>query len=205
MEISRGTVVPMHRIGVFGGSFDPPHIGHFICARTVAEVLGLTRVLVIPVARQPLKPYGPIAPASARWRMVRAITEGDDLFEPSRIEIDRPGASYTVDTLIELRRVHPPERDELFLIIGFDALKEMPDWKQPDRIFETARVAVMSRPGYDPPTMPSRWKSRLDFIETPQIDISSTRIRERIRTGLPVQLMVGCEVAQIIERLGLYR
>ena len=192
------------RIGVFGGSFDPPHIGHFLCARVAAEHLRLDRVLVIPAAVQPHKPDQPTAPPELRWEMVKAAVVGDELFQPSSIELDRGGISWTVDTLRELARRYPAPEYELYCLIGADALTEIETWRDPDAIFKLARVAVMSRPGAPRPSA-SQWAEQAQFVQTPLIDLSSTWIRQRVAAGLPVGMMVGAAVEEIILKNGLYR
>jgi len=193
------------RIGIFGGCFDPPHIGHFICARATAETLGLDRVLVIPAAIQPHKSDQAYAPPELRWEMVQAATAGDALFHPSRIEIDRGGLSYTVDTLRELARRWQPPEHQLYCLIGADALSDIDSWREPEIIFRLAQVVVMTRPGTPPAEAPSRWTEEALMLETPHIEISSTWVRERVAAGLPVEMMVGTAVEEIISRHNLYR
>lgn len=194
-----------YRIGIFGGSFDPPHNGHFLCARIAAEKLNLARVLVIPAAAQPHKNSGAAAPAETRWRMVVAAVSGDPLLEPSRLELDRGGVSYTVDTLSIVSQQYHLSSDELFLLVGADALNEIDTWRQPQRILELARLAVMKRPGDEIKILPENWLKRIDFIDTPLIDISSTWLRRRAACGLPLCWAVPDNVANIIEQEKLYQ
>lgn len=190
---------------MFGGSFDPPHIGHFICARVVAETLGLERILVVPTSIQPHKPGGPSAPDEVRWAMVKAATAVDPLFEPVRMELDRKGISYSVDTLESLAGKFPPEKFSLFWIIGSDAAAEIAEWKNPDRIVELAKLTVMKRRGWDENTVPSRYIRHMSFVETPVIEVSSTEIRRRVHDRLPVNLMVIPAVNDIISEHNLYQ
>lgn len=192
------------RIGMFGGSFDPPHIGHFICARVAAEKLGLQRLLVIPAARQPNKVSGALAPDDVRCEMIQALTGDDPLFELSRIEIERGGVSYSVETLQALARQYPPPGYELYMLIGADALNEINAWRDTETIFSIARIAVMTRPGGEVFKAESKRAKLALRVEVPRLEISSTEIRKRIAEGLPVRHMVGREVEEIIRREGLY-
>ncbi len=193
------------RLGVFGGSFDPPHNGHLICVRLVAEQLNLNKVLIIPTAIQPHKPNGAVAPTEARWRMVVAAVENDPLFEPSRIEIDRGGVSYTVDTLTIIADKYHLSPDSLYLIIGADALTEMNTWHQPRRIAQLARIVVMRRPNYPINAQPNDWMPDIIVVDTPLIDISSTWLRQRAARRLSLRWFVPDRVAQIIETENLYK
>lgn len=186
----------MHRVGVFGGSFDPPHLGHLICVRVAAEQLGLDLVLVVPAAQNPHKTHGHIAPAELRWEMTCALFGKDRLFKVDRCELDRPGPSYMVDTLEAVTRRYPPPKNEIYLVVGEDVWGEMSGWKNPERIRRLAKVAVMRRTGGE-----SRGDEVADavWVQTPVIDISSTWVRERVRAGLPVEAMVGCRVAEILK------
>lgn len=193
------------RIGVFGGSFDPPHIAHFLCARVAAENLGLDRLLVVPAAVQPHKPEGAIAPEALRCEMIRAMIENDPLFELSTLELDRGGISFTVETLKILAVRYPSPQYELYLLIGADAINEFDAWRDPEEIFKIARVVVMERPGSDESADDSRWIRQLIHVNIPRLEISSSNIRERISAGLPVEMIVGSRVNEIIKRHGLYR
>lgn len=194
-----------HRIGVFGGSFDPPHLGHFICARLVGEKLGLEKILVIPNAIQPHKPGGSFANAEERWAMVKAMTADDKMFIPSRIEIDRADISYTVNTLEALAGEYPSAEWEIILIVGSDAYSEISKWRNPERIFELANLAVMCRAGHSLPVVAPSWRKKTVEVETPFIDFSSSWIRRRIRKNLPVRWWVGEVVDDIIQQHNLYR
>ena len=137
--------------------------------------------------------------------MVNAITRSDEIFLPSRVEIDRGGLSYTVDTLAQLVEQYNPDIYELFYIIGIDALEDMVSWKEPGRIIELTHIAVMQRPGFNLPKLPSQWVARVVLIETPQIDISSTLVKDRIQHNQPIRMLVGDAVSEIIQRYGLYK
>ena len=193
------------RIGIFGGSFDPPHIGHFYCALIAAEKLGLDRLLVIPTAIQPHKLEGPSASNELRCRMIQALIRDDPLFEMSMIEIDRGGISYTVETLMSLSEQYPAPDHELYCLIGADAFDEIDTWKETKTIFKLARVVVLTRPENDRANGQNRWSDRAIKIVIPKLEISSTEIRQRIAEGLPIRLIVGDEIDRIIREQGLYR
>lgn len=193
------------RIGIFGGSFDPPHIAHFICARIAAEKLLLKRLLVVPSSISPHKRNGAAASAELRCEMIQALIGDDSLFELSRLEINRGGVSYTIDTLRQLAVTYPAPDHELYCLIGADALKEMDTWQDTETIFSLSKVAVMTRPGTDPFRNSNCWTENARRVVIPRIEISSTIIRERIAAGLPVGLLVGSGAEKIIQRHQLYR
>ncbi|MCF7810662.1 nicotinate-nucleotide adenylyltransferase [bacterium] len=192
------------RIGVFGGSFDPPHIGHFHSVRIAAEQLDLKKILIIPAAIQPHKPSGSIASDELRCKMIEALIHSDPLFELCRFEIERGGVSYTVDTLKLLTEQYPNPPNKLYLLVGSDTLSEMDSWREPDTVFQLAKVVVMSRPGNNVNSISSHWALEAQSVNIPRLEISSTDIRKRIAKGLPVELLTGKAVNQIIIENGLY-
>jgi nicotinate-nucleotide adenylyltransferase len=177
------------RIGVFGGTFDPPHIGHLIVAGDVHARLGLDRVLFVPSAVPPHKIARVRASADLRARMVRAATGGDPRFEVDELELRREGPSYTVDTLRELRDRF--RGAELFFLIGMDALRDFPTWRAPDEILRMAQLAVVG--------------SGTVLVPVTRIDLSATEIRRRIAAGESIRHLVSEPVREIIAREGLYR
>ena len=188
------------RLGVYGGTFDPPHVGHLLVVSDAVDALGLDRVVWIPTAVQPLKAGRRAAPPEARMAMVEAAVAGVPAFTASAIEIDRGGLSYTVDTLEALAAEYAGA--ERYLLIGMDSLETFRRWRAPDRIAELARVAVLERStaGEAPPIPPG-----MRLVTTRRVDVSSTEVRERVRAGKPIRGFVPEPVAAIIERLGLYR
>lgn len=188
------------RIGILGGTFDPPHVGHFMVAADVFAALELDRLLLIPAASPPHKQGQVRATAEQRLAMVRAAAEGDDRFEVDDIELRRPGASYTVDTLRELRTRHPGA--ELFFVIGMDQFRELHTWREPEEVARLARLAVVSRDGDLPvgespiPVVP---------VGVTRIDLSATDIRRRVQDGESIRYFVPEPVREFIEREGLYR
>jgi nicotinate-nucleotide adenylyltransferase len=188
------------RIGVFGGTFDPPHTGHALVAGDACETLALDTVRWIPVAQQPLKDAPPLAPANDRRRMVELAIDGDPRFSLDTVEIDRGGLSFTVDTLEALAERHRGAR--LVLLVGADAWASFEQWRDPKRILELAEVTVIARAG-DAAPMLSGYQP--EMVTARRVDVSSTEIRDRIRRGLPITGFVADAVREYITAAGLYR
>jgi nicotinate-nucleotide adenylyltransferase len=186
------------RLGILGGTFDPVHLGHLILGESAREQLTLDRVLFVPTGVQWRKAGKEIALAEHRVAMVRLAIEGNPAFEMSTLEIDRPGPSYTADTLEALMAGRPGS--ELVLILGRDAYEDLPDWVRPDRIRELATVVVAARNGeglnVEPPAV---------RLAMPEIGISATDIRERVASGRSVLYMVPAAVEAYIREHALYR
>ena len=194
----------IQRLGVLGGTFDPIHAGHLVIARGVVERCALDRLLFIPSARPPHKRGHAVASPDDRYRMAQLAAQQDPRFEVSDLEINRPGLSYTVDTLEALREIYG-ESCAFHLVLGADSLLEIDTWHAPDRLFELATVVTVPRPDKDLTGVAPRWRDRVVPIQLPEIDISSTDIRRRAGTGLPIAHLVPEEVAGYIEERGLYR
>lgn len=194
----------IQRLGVYGGTFDPIHAGHLVIARGVVERCALDRLLFVPSARPPHKRGHAVAPPDERYRMAQLAARNDPRFEVSDAEIKRPGLSYTVDTLEALRREYGAEC-AFHLVIGADSLLEIDTWYAPDRVFELATVVTVPRPGKDLSGLDPHWRDRFVSLQLPEIDISSTNIRRRVKAGLPIIHLVPEEVADYIEERGLYR
>ena len=192
-----------HRLGVYGGTFDPIHTGHLVIARGVVDHCALDRLLFVPSARPPHKQGHAIAPADDRYLMAQLAARQDPRLEVSDLEINRPGLSYTVDTLDALRRIYGATC-EVYLVIGADSLLEIDTWHAPERLFELATVVTVPRPGKDLAGVDLRWRDHVVTIQLPEIDISSTDIRRRAGKGLPISHMVPGEVADYIEENRLY-
>lgn len=186
------------RVGIFGGTFDPPHIGHLVVAQEVHHRLGLDRVLWIPAAIPPHKQGEAITPGPIRLEMVRAAIAGDERFAATDVELRRPGTSYTVDTLRELRAERPDDR--MFLILGADQLSELDSWREPDEIRLLATIVGFAREGETPPRI-----ERVRIVQVPRIDLASTELRRRVGTGEPIRFLVAERVDAIIRREGLYQ
>ena len=197
------------RVGIFGGTFDPPHVGHVRVVADVADALGLGRVVWVPAGEPPHKRTA--TPAALRLAMALAAAREDDRFEVSSLELERPGPSYTVDTLRELRRELP--ESELFLILGADQYRAFDTWRDPDEILALARLAVMDRNGASArasrPDAVSRaeaaGESPVLFVPVERIDVSSSGVRAAIRSNADIAGLVPESVREIIAARGLYR
>lgn len=189
------------RLGVFGGTFDPPHIGHLVTAINVRHTLNLDRVLFV-VNNVPWQKVGsrPISPVEDRWAMTQAAVAGAPGIEACRIEIDAGGMSYTADTLAALR-AEAPDR-ELFVVLGSDAAAGLPTWERVDEVRRAATIVVVQRPGRAdaPPLEGWRWEQ----VEVPALDVSSTDLRDRARDGRPLDYLVPPAVIECIAARHLY-
>ena len=188
------------RIGVFGGTFDPPHVGHLIVASEVFDALSLDRLLLVPSASPPHK-YGKVA-ASAEQRvaMLEAAVGEDERFEVDDLELKREGPSYSVDTLREMRDRFPGA--ELFFVVGVDQLREFDTWRAPEEVARLARLVGITRHGEHPTEVPG---VQVKAVEVTRIDLSATDIRRRVREGKSIRYLVTEPVRELIERVGLYR
>ncbi len=187
------------RVGVFGSLFDPPHIGHLILCAEAADQLRLDRVLLVPTGTPPHR--GPaVEPAAVRLRLAAAAAGTDPHVFVSRTEVDREGPSYMVDTLRELARQYPGR--ELVLLLGADQLARLGSWHDAPTIPRLARVAVAPRPGV---TLHGLDGARVERIDMPHVDLSSTAVRERLAAGRSIRHLVPEPVRELIEREGLYR
>jgi len=189
------------RIGVFGGTFDPPHVGHLVAAVEARHRLNLDRVLLV-VANHPWQKEGerPITPAEHRLAMVEAAVDGVEGLQASALEIRRGGPSFTADTLAELGEKEPGA--ELFVILGADAALGLPTWERVEEVRNQAHLVVVNRPGCPPAAVPEGWRATL--LEMPAIDLSSTDLRHRVASGAPMTYLVPDAVAVYIEDHGLY-
>ena len=190
----------MTRIGVFGGTFDPVHVGHLAAAVNVRHSLELDRLLLV-VANVPWQKTGrrTVSPAEDRLAMVETAVAGIPGLEASRMEIDRGGPSYTADTLAELAASHPGA--EFFLVVGADVVKDLDTWERVDEVRARASLAVVKRPG-SRPRLPSGW--RAEQVEVPSLDISSTDLRARLADGRPLDFLVPAPVIRLIRSRRLY-
>jgi nicotinate-nucleotide adenylyltransferase len=188
------------RLGVFGGAFDPPHLGHLVAASEVAAALKLDRVVWVPAAVHPFKGGRVAAPAAVRLEMVRAAIAGDPRFAADGLELERAGPSYTADTLRELQARHPGA--ELFFLTGADNLRELHLWHRPDEVARLARLVAVSRGGE---AVPADAPYPALEVRIPRVDLSSTEVRRRVGAGETICYLVPEAVAALIERHGLYR
>jgi nicotinate-nucleotide adenylyltransferase len=181
------------RVGVFGGEFDPPHVGHLVIAQEARYRLELDRLLIVPTASPPHRPRSRV-PAEIRLRMAEAAFAGEPVTDVSRIELDRSGPSYTVDTLEALAGPGV----ELFLVLGADQLAAIERWHRPDRVRELAQLTVAGRPGVELPAGADI------LLENLLMDVSSTEIRRRVAAGAPVRHLVPDAVVEVLRAEGLY-
>jgi nicotinate-nucleotide adenylyltransferase len=196
------------RLGILGGTFNPVHLGHLICAQEAHLQLRLDRVLLIPAARSPHKPFDEDDPgAEHRLALCRLAVAGDERLQVSPVEAERPGPSYTVDTLRELHSREPDS--ELYLIVGGDVAAGLPTWQEPEQVLSLAQLAVATRRGtprrsIDEALGGLRGGERAAFFEMPTIEISSTDIRRRVQSRAPIRYLVPDAVAQYIDEHRLY-
>jgi nicotinate-nucleotide adenylyltransferase len=196
------------RIGVFGGAFNPPHLGHLVCAQEVLLQLELERVLFVPVGEAPHREIDNDPGPEARLEMVELATAGDERFAVSRVEVDREGPSYTSDTLELLQGESPG--DELFLILGGDQAAALPSWHEPEKVLERATVAAVERVGWSRSAVGIklsrlRGSDRVRHLDMLMIQISSTGVRRRVREGRPIRYLVPPAVEDYIGSHELYR
>ncbi|HKN59133.1 MAG TPA: nicotinate-nucleotide adenylyltransferase [Gemmatimonadaceae bacterium] len=191
------------RIGVFGGTFDPPHVGHLILAADARDALNLDRLIFVPASSQPLKADAPaVASPRDRLEMVRLVVADDANYQVDEAEIGREGLSYTVDTLEHLSTRYPDA--QLFLLLGQDALQSFGKWKNTERIRQLATLAVMQRPGHKGYRADTTVEGAIT-VSTRRVDVSSTEIRERLRAGKSIKGFVPESVERFIDARGLYR
>jgi nicotinate-nucleotide adenylyltransferase len=199
----------MVRIGVYGGTFDPIHVGHLAAAETVREATPLDAVLFVPNWQQPLKPDAPQASGLQRLAMVQAAIFDNPAFAASDMELMRPGPSFTITTLDELRQQRP--HDEICFILGADAANHLEQWRQPERIVEEYRPVVMLRAGWPGPDWAALErvhplaKQLVRVVEVPALDIASSDLRARVAAGRSIRYLVPEAVRDVIEREGLYQ
>jgi nicotinate-nucleotide adenylyltransferase len=193
----------VRRIGIMGGTFDPIHHGHLVAASEVADRFGLDEVVFVPTGVPWQKGNVIVSPAEDRYLMTVIATASNPRFQVSRVDIDRKGPTYTVDTLRDLRAEYGP-KTQLFFITGADALDKILSWKDTDQMFELAHFVGVTRPGFELSAahLPAETVS---LVEVPAMAISSTNCRERVAAGKPVWYLVPDGVVQYIAKRGLYR
>ena len=222
------------KVGVFGGAFNPVHTGHLAAVSEVADKAGLDRVYFVVTARPPHKEDRNMAPAEDRYRMVELATEDNPLFRASRVEIDRPGASYTLDTMRHFREQYG---DDVYFIVGQDAMEDVGSWHSASTLLKTSNFIVVSRPGYDPSTLMEVLSgvlnavyknvrllpmdadedgltrlmrvegavSTIRFTQITPLGISSSLIRRKVALGEPIKYLVPEAVERYLKSEGLYR
>ena len=198
------------RLGVFGGTFDPIHLGHLAAAEEAAHHLVLTQVLFVPAQHQPLKEQAPRASDADRLAMLRLAIIGNARFAVSTLELERPAPSYTIDTLRALHAAHGPGC-ELYFLLGIDAVNTLDRWREPAELLRLARLVVMSRGEVHEPdwallrAIDPDAASRVDLLSVPDMDLSSRELRRRVAAGEPIRYQVAEEVRAYIESHQLYQ
>ena len=198
------------RVGILGGTFDPPHIGHLWLATLAADILDLGHVLLMPAARPPHKGRASISNAADRVMMTRLAISGDVRLDLSLVEMERPGPSYTVDSLAQLR-THLGAEVGLVLIMAADSFAQIETWRDPDRLLDLAEWAVGPRPGTPMPDREALRErfgpkaARIHLLEGPSLDLSSSEIRSRVAAGRPIRYLVPRAVEELIDARGLYQ
>lgn len=199
------------KIGILGGTFNPIHCGHLIIAEAVRESFFLDKVLFIPSGQPPHKPDSEVIDAEYRYEMVRRAVASNRFFEASRVEMDRAGYSYTIDTLQTLREEYGTEA-ELYFIIGADVIPELITWKEFKSVFKLCEFIAVLRPGHVRKTFETAieelkrdYDIKIDMTEAPLIDISSSDIRDRCSAGKSIKYLVTEDIEEYIRTEGLYR
>lgn len=190
------------KICLFGGTFDPPHIGHLLIAQTVFEAEKFDKVLFVPANKPPNKKA--FSSQATRVEMLKLAVEGNPNFEISDIEIKRGGVSYTIDTIRSIKNELDFKGDKLFYLIGSDCLLDFHNWKDPESILEECQVVVAIRPGFRPSDIPAWILHRIQFANIPRFEISSTNIRKRWVDNKTIRYMVTLPVWEYIEKQKLY-
>jgi len=199
------------KIAIMGGTFDPIHYGHLVAAETVRVEIGAQKILFIPTGRPPHKNNKIVEHDEHRYLMTVLATANNPYFNVSRIEIDRPGMTYTIDTIQSLKKICQPET-EIYFITGADAIHEILTWKNPEELLKICKFVAVTRPGYDKNALlrnlknvENNFKINLEFIEIPALAISSTDIRNRVIAHKSIKYLLPDEVEQYIIKFGLYK
>ncbi len=191
----------MSAVGIFGGTFDPIHLGHLITARSVKELRKLDKIIFIPAFISPHKTGNESTEANHRLKMTKLAVKNIKYFEVSDIEIKRENVSYTIDTLKILSKKY----DKIDLIIGYDNIFDFYSWKEPDEILNLANLIVLRRKSQQDNRKKDKYFKKANFLETPAIEISSSEIRERLQKNLPIDFLVTKEVQNYIIKNNLYK
>jgi len=196
------------RVGVFGGTFNPPHLGHLACAEAARTALGLDEVLLVTASSPPHKVIAGDPGAEVRFDLCRAAAATEPHLQASRLELERPGPSFTVDTLRSMHSERPGA--DLTLIVGGDMAADLPSWREPGAILELARLAVAERSGSARAHVAERLApldaaDRVTYLDMPSVDVSSSLVRDRVARGESISGLVPDAVAQLIAERGLYK
>ncbi len=194
------TTTVVQRIGLYGGSFNPVHLGHLLVAQAAREELGLTRLLFIPAAQSPFKPGVELAAAADRVGLLRLALAGQCDCVVDTQEIERGGVSFSIDTVRNCRRLFP--QAELFYLIGADHVAQLPQWREAEELGRLAEFVVIPRPGQAPTSAPAPFRTRQ--LSGFPIAVSASQLRERVRAGLPIDFLTPATVAEAIRNKRLY-
>ncbi len=200
----------MKAIGVLGGTFNPVHNGHLAVADEVRRHIELDEVIFMPAGRPWMKEGEAVADAGHRLGMLRLALEGKSVFSLSTMETERPGFTYTVDTITRLRD-SLGEDTEIYFILSWGTLSRLPEWREPERLIRMCRLAVVPRPDYPRPDVEALngvlpgLSGRLNIMDKPLVDISSSEVRRRVAAGLDIGWLVPAAVAEYIKEKGIYR
>ncbi|MBI2953582.1 MAG: nicotinate-nucleotide adenylyltransferase [Chloroflexi bacterium] len=197
------------KIGVLGGSFDPIHYGHLLAAEEVRFRLQLSEVLFVPAGQPPHKLTRTLSPIGHRLTMVRLAIASNPRFRLSRVDVDRPGPHYSVDTVALLRQQLGPDV-EIYFVVGLDSLMEIGTWREPERLMRECRVVGVSRPGYEDlsklaPEVSRAAAGNIVTVPIPEVGTSSSNLRERVRNSAPIKYQLPEAVEEYIFQHGLYR
>ncbi len=193
----------MKKIGIYGGTFNPPHIAHSITAQSVREQLRLDKIIFIPSGKPALKDS---ISAGHRFAMAKLAFSDNIYFEVSSIESENPDEkSFTVDTLQKLHEIYKNDDTRFFLIIGTDNLIDLPRWKEPEKLFDLSEVIVINRPDYDPKDSKPEFSDKVTFVPVPYLEISSSGIRDTVSKGRSIKYLVSKAVEEYIHDNKLYQ
>ncbi len=196
--------LPVRRIGVFGGTFDPPHLGHLVAASEAAFRCLLDEVVFVPTGDPWQKQHLNVTDAVARLAMTRLAVESDPLLRVSTCDVDREGATYAVDTVADVRAEYD-EDVNLYFIIGADSLANLHTWHRVEELCKAVKFIALNRPGHSRREVDTSFGAEVEFIDMPAVDVSSTECRQRVRNGQPIRYLVPDRVAAYISDHGLYR
>ena len=189
---------------LFGGTFDPPHLGHLILAQTIFEAEKFDKIVFIPAHKPPHKKENVYSPVNDRKKMVKIAIQENPNFVMSELEISRGGTSYSLDTIIEYKKEAKIESKDLYFLIGSDTLKTFHSWNKPNQILKECQLIVAIRPGFRPSDINTDILSKIQFANVPRIEISSSQIRERWKEGKTIRYMVTQQVWEYINDNKLY-
>ena len=192
------------KVCLFGGTFDPPHLGHLIIAQTIFEAENFDQIVFVPAYQPPHKKGMKISPVDQRLEMLNIAIKENPNFIMSDLEIERKGLSYSIDTIMEYKKQNNLNSNELFYLMGSDSLRQFKKWKDPKMIIDESRVIVAIRPGFRPSDIPNWILAKIQFASIPRIEISSTTIRERWVNDKTIRYMVTESVWQYINKNKLY-